>query len=167
MQEVKNTVDRVTESTEELVHNMKQINDCRMHVGLLFKDIEFIQDHWTFVTDEGARFLSDTDFELFHTLYNWPQSIRDTFAASDKRITVSKTKKEAKLRDRVSAFELQLTDILQRIIAFRKKRLDSPLERAADNVKLLADIELLVDEAAQEKESINFEEGNFGIHFAL
>ena len=164
LQEVKNTVDRVTESTEELVRNMKQINDMRMYVGLVFKDMEYIQDHWNFVTDEGARFLSETDFELFHTLYNWPQSIRETFAASDRRFTVSKTKKEARLRDRVVAFELELTDILQRIITFRKKRLDSPLERAADNVKLLADMETVVDEAAEEKESINFEEGLLGFH---
>ena len=163
-QEIKRRIEQVTDSTEDLMLNMKIMNDFRLKASLLFKDVEFIQDHWTFLTEEGAFHLSDADFELFHALYFWPEVLRYTFDQSDERLGRSKQKTEDKLRERIAQFEGILSEILKSLALFKKKRLSSPLEKIPDGVKLLNEMEDEIDEALHEKQAINYEEGLLGWH---
>lgn len=161
---IKAKIERVTDSTENLMEDMKLMNDFRLRASLLFRDIEFIQDHWTFMTEEGAAYLSDADFELFHAIYYWPDVLRNTFDMSDERLGRSKQKTEETLRERIAAFENSLMEILKSIALFKKKRLSSPLEKIPDGVKHLNEMEDEIDEALLEKQAINYEEGLLGWH---
>lgn len=164
LQSIKDELEKVTDSTEDLVSNIKLINEFRMKTHMIFKDIEYVQDNWTFMSEEGAEFLSDTDLELLNTLYYWPGIIRKSFNDSEERLGSSKKKTEGKLRERIGMFERSLKDISDALLHFKKKRLSSPLEKIPDNVKSLQGIETLIDEAANEKISINYEEGLLGWH---
>lgn len=162
LNDIKVRIEAVTESTEEIVNSIKSMNDYRMLVRCIFKDIEFIDAHWNFLTEEGSVFLSDTDYELMHNLYNWPTIIKATFSAVDTRLGASKARKEAKLRDKISSFNTFLDALVNELINFNKKRLSSPLEKISDNVKQLEQMELTIEEAFKTKSEINFEEGLLG-----
>ena len=164
LESIKKRIDHVEDTTEDLMTNIKLMNSEKMRVRSIFRDIEYVQDHWTFLVCEGASYLSDTHFELLHTLYNWPDEIRATFEANDHRLGSSKRRKEARLRERIANFEQTLQEILRDLIVFKKKRLSSPLEKVADNVKALQSLETLIEETVTEKQSINFEEGLLGWH---
>ena len=164
LQSIKGKLEKVTDSTEDLVSNIKLINEFRMKTHMLFKDIEYVQDNWTFMSDEGAEFLSDSDLELLNTLYYWPETISKSFNESEERLGSSKKKTEAKLKKRIAAFERCLSEIRDSLLHFKKKRLSSPLEKIPENVQTLESIETLIDEAAAEKIAINYEEGLLGWH---
>jgi hypothetical protein len=164
LESIKLRIDHVEDTTEDLMTNIKLMNNEKIRVRSIFQDIEYVQDHWTFLVCEGASFLSDTHFELLHTLYNWPDEIRYTFEVNDHRLGASKRKKEGRLRERIANFEHTLQEILKDLIVFKKKRLSSPLEKVSDNVKVLHSLETLIEEAITEKQNINFEEGLLGWH---
>lgn len=161
---MKAKIEQVTGSTADLMDNMRLLNEFRAKSALLFKDCEYIQDHWTFFTEEGAPFLSDTDFELFHKLYHWPQAMRETFAKSDEQLAQAKTVTEAKLRKQIEIFEILLSDLKHKILAFKKKRLSSPLEKITDNIKVLEGLEDEIEASFKRKEATNYEEGLLGWH---
>ena len=164
LREMKAKIEQVTGSTADIVDNMRLLNDYRAKTALLFKDIEYFQDHWCFFVEEGAPFISDTDFELVHKLHNWPQAIKETFVKSDQQLALAKQKTEEKLRARIVSFETELGYIHDKIMAFKKKRLSSPLEKIPDNIKILSELELEIEDALNLKEVINYEEGLLGWH---
>ncbi|KAI1280426.1 Dynein axonemal heavy chain 3 [Halotydeus destructor] len=157
-------IEQVTGTTKDVVENTKLLNHCRGLTRLLFKDIEFFQDHWTFFTEEGAQFMSDSHFELCHKLYHWPAAIRATFAQCDEKLALAKVEIENKLRLRTTKFEVELDDIEKKLVAFKKKKLSSPLEKTSDNLRILADIQAEINAAIKLKEQINYEEGLLGWH---
>jgi hypothetical protein len=155
---IEQNINKQSNSTSALIDQIKQFEEYKSNINLMLIDIEYIENEWTFVVEEGSMFLNDTHFELFHKLYNWPKKIKTLCDENNKRFISRKSEVENSLKERVLTFENELKDLERIINDFKKKRLSSPIESIADNCKLLDDIQTKLNKAIQESKDINHEE---------